>query len=246
MPRLSIIIPAYNEEKRLPRTLDSLDEYLRTAPFEAEIIVVDDGSADGTKKITDEAAARFPAVRAVSNGINRGKGYSVRHGIREAKGDILLFYDADSSTPIGEVEKFFRAFDEGADVTIGSRSLPGSDVRVRQPWYRETMGRIFNLMVRLFILSGIVDTQCGFKAFKREAAARIFERQRLAGFSFDVEVLFIARKLGYRISEVPIVWINSPSSSVHPIWDSLKMFAELLKIRINSLRGFYRSRETQE
>lgn len=239
MPRLSIIIPAFNEEKRLPKTLEHLRQYLSSAPFSSEVLVVDDGSTDGTRRLVQEMVKDSPGLRLLVNERNRGKGYSVRQGVEEAAGELVLFFDADASTPIDQVEKFFPHFQDGADVLIGSRSLPDSDVRVHQPWYRETMGRTFNLFVRLLVLRGFVDTQCGFKAFTREAALSIFARQRLSGFSFDVEILFIAGKLGYKITEVPIVWINSPSSRVHPIWDSVRMLVELMRIRMNDWRGFY-------
>ncbi|MBZ0273911.1 glycosyltransferase family 2 protein [bacterium] len=238
MPRLSVVIPAYNEESRLPATLARLREYF-ASDGDVEVIVVDDGSADDTRKIAGDIAKDWPALRVVANDRNRGKGYTVRHGVQEAAGDVVLFYDADSSTPIEEYEKLRPHLEAGADVAIGSRSLPGSDVRVHQPWYRETMGRMFNLFVRLVAVRGIVDTQCGFKAFRLPAARAVFARQKLSGFSFDVELLFIARRLGYSIKEVPIVWINSPASRVHPVWDSLRMFLELLKIRANAWRGAY-------
>jgi len=244
MVRLSIIIPAFNEEQRLPKTLEHLRQYLSSASYSSEVLVVDDGSTDGTRRVVKETEKDFPALRLIVNERNRGKGYSVRQGVREAAGEVILFFDADASTPIDQVEKFFPHFQDGADVLIGSRSLPNSDVRVHQPWYRETMGRTFNLFVRFFVLRGFIDTQCGFKAFSHEAAHRIFTRQRLSGFSFDVEILFIAGKLGYKIVEVPIVWINSPSSRVHPVWDSVRMFVELMRIRLNDWRGLYKEKIT--
>ncbi|MCB9478473.1 MAG: glycosyltransferase family 2 protein [Deltaproteobacteria bacterium] len=239
MPRLSVIIPAYNEAQRLGPTLDQLRDYFATQSYDAEVLVVDDGSEDGTRALAEARKEDLPYLRVIANDRNRGKGYTVKHGIHEATGDILLFFDADASTPIDQIEKFFPKFDEGVDVVIGSRSLPDSDVQVHQPFYRESMGRIFNIFVQLIVLRGIIDTQCGFKAFRREAAREIFPRQRLEGFGFDVEVLFLARKLGYQIREVPIVWINSPASRVHAVLDSTRMFTELLLIRLNDLRGLY-------
>jgi len=157
----------------------------------------------------------------------------------QAAGEVLLFFDADASTPIEEIQKILPLIEQGADVVIGSRSLPNSDVQVRQPWYREAMGRVFNLFVHLIVLDGFVDTQCGFKAFRRKAAREIFALQRMSGFSFDVELLVIARILGYTVRETPVVWVNSPMSRVHPVWDSLRMLVELIKIRGNRIMGRY-------
>lgn len=238
--KLSVIIPAYNEEPRIGKTLDIMGEYLSSQPYQSEVIVVDDGSRDRTGEVVREKEKTYKNLRLVENDCNRGKGYTVRHGVSLAKGEIVLFFDADSSTPIDQVEKFWPEFDSGKSVCIGSRSLPESNVEVHQPWFRENMGRIFNLFVRVIAIRGFVDTQCGFKAFTCEAAKVIFERQTLSGFGFDVELLFIAKKHGFSIVEVPIKWIDSPESRVHPIRDATKMFLELISIRYRDLTGSYR------
>ncbi len=236
---ISVIIPAYNEETRIPATLREIESYF-SGRFNYEIIVIDDGSTDRTYEICQEVFDRAGHGKVLSNGRNRGKGYSVRRGMLEAEGKLRLFSDADMSTPISEIEKLIAAVDEGYDVAIGSRSLPGSDVKLHQPFYRESMGKIFNLFVRLVTVRGIIDTQCGFKLFVEKASRDIFSRQHIDRFSFDVEILFIARKLGYRIKEVPIAWINSPASKVNPVIDSAKMLRDLFSIRWMDLKGDYR------
>ncbi len=238
---LSVVIPAYNEAERLPATLDAIRAFADRSRDAIEVIVVDDGSHDETSSVARAKGIDWPALHALRFEQNRGKGDAVRRGIEQARGEIVLFFDADSSTPIDEIEKLRPHFDAGADIVIGSRALPDSDIRVRQPWYRENMGRVFNVFVQAFVMRGVIDTQCGFKAFRREAARRVFALQRLAGFAFDVELLFIARKLGYQIREVPIVWNNSAKSRVNPVWDSSRMFLDLLRIRWNDWRGRYRA-----
>ncbi len=243
MPKLSVIIPAYNEEKRLGETLEKLAAYFEVCGYDAQVIVVDDGSADNTKALAEKKQGEYPWLKVMGYEANRGKGCAVKTGVAAAKGDIVLFYDADASTPIAEVDKALALFEKGADVVIGSRSLPESDVKIHQPWYRESMGRIFNLFVQLIILRGFVDTQCGFKLFRRQAAVDVFALQRMDGFSFDVELLVIARNLDYTVRELPVQWINSPMSRVHPIWDSTMMFLELLQIRANKVMGRYDKKE---
>jgi dolichyl-phosphate beta-glucosyltransferase len=239
-PRLSVIIPAYNEEERIGGTLDDLTAYFAAVDYPVEVIVVDDGSTDGTAELVRSKIGGPLPLQLLDYGRNEGKGFAVRHGITRASGDYRLFFDADGSTPIDQVEKFWPQFESGFDVALGSRALPDSDVVVHQPWYRETMGRTFNLMVRLLTVRGFHDTQCGFKAFSRPAVEIIFGRQRLAGFGFDVELLYIAQMHGLRAVEVPVKWINSPSSRVHPIRDASRMFLELIKIRWLAWRGAYR------
>jgi len=239
-PKLSVLIPAFNEEARIGKTLDQLNDYFAAVDYPVEVVVIDDGSIDRTANIVREYNARSFPLRLVQNDQNMGKGYTVAHGMREAVGDFRLFFDADGSTPIDQVEKFWPHFEDGADVCIGSRALPESDVQVHQPWYRETMGKIFNLFVRLLALRGFNDTQCGFKAFTAAAAMKIFPRQTLNGFGFDVELLYIANKHGLKTVEVPVVWINSPASRVHPVRDASRMFFELLIIRWRALGGRYR------
>lgn len=235
IPSLSIVIPAYNEETRLAATLERISECLaRHAPPFAEILVVDDGSRDRTAQV----AARYPGVRVLRNPGNRGKGYSVRHGILEARGEWTLFTDADLSTPIEELEKLWAAAREGAEVAIGSRALDRTLIGVHQPYLRETSGRVFNLFMRLATGLPFHDTQCGFKLFHSPAARKIFARQLLDGFGFDVEVLFIARRLGYRVAEVPVRWNDVAGTKVSLV-RGMKAFLDPLRIRWNQLTGRY-------
>jgi dolichyl-phosphate beta-glucosyltransferase len=236
---LSVIIPAYNEEQRIGNTLRVSQAYLRRQPYASEIIVVDDGSQDGTASLVRAFDTAPPAICMVQNGRNRGKGFSVRQGFSHARGEYLLFSDADLSTPIEEVETLLAALHESCDIAIGSRALPGSRVEVHQPWYRESMGRLFNVFVQALAVPGIHDTQCGFKCFRREAALAICQRMTTERFGFDVEMLYLARRLGYRVREVPVVWRNSPQSRVRVGQDSISMINELLRIRWNSVCGRY-------
>jgi dolichyl-phosphate beta-glucosyltransferase len=240
-PYLSIIIPAYNEESRLISTLSRIDEYLREQSYSYELIVVSDGSRDGTARVALEWQPDGCPLEVIDRKENRGKGYSVREGAALAKGEYILFSDADLSTPIEEVEKFLPLLKSGADIVIGSRSLQDSRVEVHQPFYRVMMGRVFNGMVRLLAVRGIVDTQCGFKCFSRKAVEEIFSRCLIEGFAFDVEILFLARKLGLSIEEIPVRWINAEGSSVSPIRDSLAMFREICQVRLNDWRGRYKN-----
>jgi glycosyltransferase involved in cell wall biosynthesis len=239
---ISIVVPAFNEEQRLPSTLSAVFGYLERKAFAfAEVLVVDDGSTDGTSAVAGELMRRHPGLRLVKNPGNRGKGYSVRHGMQEAKGDWILFTDADLSAPIEELDKLCAAAAaQGAAVAIGSRALDRSLIAVHQSWLRENAGRVFNLLVRLAIGLPFRDTQCGFKLFEARAAREIFRRQRLERFGFDAEVLFIARRLGYRTVEVPVRWSHSEGTKVSMFRDSLAMFADLLRIRWNQARGLYR------
>lgn len=236
---LSIVIPAYNEEQRIGKTLQTICSYLSQQPYRAEVIVVDDGSDDATADTVTPFCGGVTPVHLLHNGRNRGKGFSVRRGFSHAHGEYLLFSDADLSTPVEEVEKLFAAFREPCDLAIGSRALPGSRVEVHQPWYRESMGRFFNALVQVLAVPGVQDTQCGFKCFRREAALAICQRMTIARFGFDVEMLYLARKLGYRMREVPVVWRNSPQTRVHVLRDSLSMIWDLLRIRWNDVRGWY-------
>jgi dolichyl-phosphate beta-glucosyltransferase len=233
---ISIIIPAYNEEKRLPATLSTVQAYLKAASWEfTEIVVVDDGSRDATAEI-----ARKAGVRLLQNPGNRGKGYSVRHGMLDAKGDWLLFSDADLSTPIEELEKLWGAVErERAQAAIGSRDLDRSLIGVRQPLFREFGGRFFNLVIRLVTGLPFHDTQCGFKLFEGVAAREIFKRQRVERFGFDVEVLFIAQRLGYRTLEVPVRWNDVAGTKVKML-GALAAFLDPLKVRWNSIAGKYK------
>jgi len=235
-----VVIPAFNEAERIGATLKKIHEYLLTKNYRSEIIVVDDGSTDNTRRVVRKTAQEIPLIRLLENGVNRGKGYSVRAGVLHSHGKVILFSDADLSTPIQEVEKLADWVNKGYDVAIGSRALPGSDILVRQERPRELMGKTFNRLVQLLTVSGIRDTQCGFKLFKKKAARDLFEKQTIWGFGFDVEILFIASKNGYRIKEVPIKWINSPDSRVHMVKDSFSMFCDLVRIRTRYLTGKYK------
>src|SRR2546425_12255545 len=229
-PEISMVIPAFNEALRLPTTLDRVQRHLSKAGLSAEVIVVDDGSRDGTAEIVRQRAARWSQLRLVAAERNIGKGAAVRLGMAAARGRFRVFSDADLSVPIDDLEKLLRPLRGGAGVAIASRGLRDSQVELHQPWYRESMGKIFNRLVRIFVLGGVHDTQCGFKAFTAEVADRVFPVLQTRGFGFDVEVLYRAQQAGYRIVEVPTRWINSPQSRVHPIRHSTVMFLELLAI----------------
>ena len=238
-PFLSIIIPAYNEETRLPRALESIGAYAASKSFSVEVLVVDDGSRDGTAAAAARAAETWPAVRLLRNSGNRGKGYSVRHGMLHAAGRLALFTDADLSAPIEEADRLLEALESGHDVAIGSRALRRELIAVHQSWMRETAGKLFNLLVRAFVRLPIHDTQCGFKLFRREAARAVFRCQQIDGFGFDVEVLYLARKLGYRIAEVPVRWSHDADTKVRMLSDSLRMLTDLWRIRWMELTGKY-------
>ena len=237
---LTVVIPAFDEAARIGPTLEQVRAYLHDQPFDSEVVVVVDGGRDGTLALVRAAMADWPGLRVLVNDVNRGKGYTVRRGMLAARGRYLLFSDADLSTPIAEVGRLIAALEAGSDIAIGSRAIAGADVRVRQAWWRQSMGRVFNRVVRLVAVPGIRDTQCGFKCFRRDAARRIFARQRLTRFSFDVELLWIARKLDYRVVEVPVTWMNDPLSRVHPLFDSVRMLVDLARLRNYDLRGAYR------
>ena len=225
----TVVIPAFNEEKRLGATLHTILDHLATRPRPCETIVVDDGSTDGTVALV---ARDFPSVRILRNPGNRGKGYSVRAGILAARGERILFSDADLSTPIEELTRLEAELDGGADVAIASRAMAGSRIEVHQAWWRELAGRCFNAVVRL--VSGLPyhDTQCGFKAYRREAARRIAALQRLDGWAFDVEQLRIARLLGLRVAEVPVRWINSDASRVRLLTAAPRMLRDVVRVRL--------------
>ena len=243
---LSLIIPAYNEEQRLPATLERMAEYLKFRDFSYELLVVDDGSRDGTRDLVRDFAATHDWVRLVQyddeagHPLNRGKGFAVRSGVLHASGRDVLFSDADLSTPIEEMEKLLPLITRGdCDIAIASRGLPESNLAVHQPWYRELMGRTFNKLVQSIAVPGILDTQCGFKAFRGDVAKRLFGHAQIDGFGFDTEILFLARKFGYRISEIPVTWIHKDDSRVNPLSAPFQMVNELLQVRLNDLRGAY-------
>ena len=229
-PDISIVIPAFNEAHRLPTTLDRIQRYLAGSSLTAEVIVVDDGSRDETAEVARQRALHWPQLKLVSAERNSGKGAAVQLGMAQATGRYRIFSDADLSVPIDDLDKLLQPLRAGAGIAIASRALRDSQVELHQPWYRETMGKIFNKLVRIFVLGGVKDTQCGFKAFTAEVAERVFPQLQTRGFGFDVEVLYRARQAGYSIVEVPTRWINSPQSRVHPVRHSTAMFLELLAI----------------
>lgn len=235
----TVIIPAYNERERITSTLDKVLAHIARERWRAEIVVVNDGSRDDTAEIVKQYAQSNPAVRLIENPGNRGKGYSVRNGVLHALGDVLLFTDADLSSPIYEATKLFNAIDNGADLAIGSRWLRSELQTEKQPLYRQLFGRIFNLLLRGILGLNYKDTQCGFKAFTREAATNIFTRQKIDRWGFDPEILFLANRLKYRVEEVPVEWAHDSRSKINPLLDGFKMFLELLRIRWNSLTGSY-------
>jgi glycosyltransferase involved in cell wall biosynthesis len=241
-PTYSIIIPAYNESQRIEATLERVLAYVSKMGWTAEVIVVNDGSRDATPELVREWARRNPIVRLVENPGNRGKGYSVRHGMVEAVGEVLLFTDADLSSPIYEAEKLIAAIHQGADIAIGSRWLRAELQTERQPLYRQFFGRIFNLLLRIVLGLRFKDTQCGLKAFTQRAAQAIFPRQRIERWGFDPEILFLARQAGMAIAEVPVEWAHDERSKISPIRDGFRMFTEMLRIRWCALTGKYQDR----
>ena len=235
----SFIIPAYNERGRIRPTLDAMLRYTAEQNWDAEILVVDDGSRDDTPDVIREYARAHSQIRLLQNPGNRGKGFSVRNGMLHARGDICLFTDADLSSPITEAQKLFDAIFQGADIAIGSRWLSAELQTERQPLYRQVLGRIFNLLLRLVLGLHFMDTQCGFKAFRRDAAQRIFPRQKIERWGFDPEILFLGRRLGLRTVEVPVVWAHSEGTRLHPFRDGLRMFGDVIRIRWNAISGAY-------
>ncbi len=235
----SIVIPAYNESARIGATLERVFAYIRKQQWDAEVIVVNDGSRDNTVEVVRRFMSREPILRILDNPGNHGKGYSIRNGMLHAGGEICLFSDADMSSPIEEAAKLIDAISAGADVAIGSRWLQSELQTQRQSWRRQLLGRMFNLVPRMVLRLHYKDTQCGFKAFTRNAAAQIFSQQRIEGWGFDPELLFLARKLGLKIAEVPVSWAHSEGTRINPVRDGAKMVAEVFKIRWNALSGKY-------
>ncbi len=238
-PDLSVIVPAYNEEARLERALCSYLDYCHGHRVSAEIIVVDDGSTDGTSRLVEQLAGENPELRLIRLPENRGKGYAVRSGVVNARGRMVLFADADGATPLSEVERLQAAIETGADIAIGSRVLQAEGVRVEARFYRRVIGRIFHRMVETLTVRNVRDTQCGFKLFRGPVAHDLFSRMRMSGFSFDVEVLMMAQRRGYRIAEVPVNWTHQPGSKVNLVTDSARMLRDLFVIRGHYLRGEY-------
>lgn len=238
-PDLSIIIPAYNEGSRIGPTIRDIVGYCRTGQRAFELILVDDGSRDDTSSVVRLLSHEFPELRLIRLAANHGKGYAVRTGVLNAIGRIVLFADADGATPIGEIERLETALAEGADVAVGSRALRAEGVQVHAKMYRHLIGRTFHHLVERLAVAGVKDTQCGFKLFRSSVAHDLFSRLRINGFTFDVELLVMARRRGYRVAEVPVNWTHKPGSKVRLTSDSLRMAADLLRIRALWLRGEY-------
>jgi dolichyl-phosphate beta-glucosyltransferase len=237
MADLSVVIPAHNEESRIGPTLERVSAYLMRQEYSAEIIVVDDVSKDGTSRAVEQFAGREPPVVLLRREGQNGKGAAVAAGMLSARGKRRLFSDADLSTPIEETEKLLAAMDSGCDISIASRMAPGA--QVERPMMRELYARGFNLLVRMLALPGIRDSQCGFKAFTAEAAADLFPRLTITGWAFDVELLFLARKRGWRVEEAPVRWIYSAESKMRPLRDTFTMTRDILKVRWRAIRGLY-------
>jgi glycosyltransferase involved in cell wall biosynthesis len=245
-PYLSIVIPAYNEALRIGNSLQKIREYIQSKPFVTELILVDDGSTDPTPEILRKFASGFPCVRILRNEPNRGKGYSVRRGVLAARGEFVLFTDADLSSPIEEADKLLAALQETeSDAAVGSRALQRALIGVHQPWFRETAGKLFNVLVRLLTGLRIRDTQCGFKLFCRATTRRAFELQRVNDFGFDPEILFLIRRSGGKVVEVPVRWNDNPATKVRFLRDALKMALGLAQIRWRAWTGKYRTSSLQ-
>ncbi len=237
-PELSVVIPAYNEESRLGQTLAPMWRALNRRFSSFEMIVVDDGSSDDTAGVVERFAAGHPQVRLLRCAVNRGKGHAVRRGVLASRGCYVLFCDADQSTPMREVRKLLKGL-EAHDVAIGSRAIRQARIVECQPFYRVLMGKVFNKIVQLAAVPGILDTQCGFKCFRGDRGRDLFSRCRIDGFSFDVELLFVARSLQLSVVEIGVLWKNNPESKVHPVRHSLQMLRDLVRIRCYGLLGHY-------
>ncbi len=233
------MIPAYNEAARIGATLEKVLAYVAQRGWDAEVIVVNDGSGDNTVEVVQRYCKQNVALRLLENPGNRGKGYSVRNGMLNARGEVLLFSDADLSSPIEEVPKLLNAISSGTDIAIGSRWLRSELQTGRQPLYRQLFGRVFNLLLRTTLGLKYKDTQCGFKAFTRRAAETIFPRQRIERWGFDPEILFLAKKFGFKVAEIPVEWAHSEGTRISPLRDGARMFEEMLRIRWNALTGKY-------
>jgi glycosyltransferase involved in cell wall biosynthesis len=239
-PYLSIVIPAYNEASRVKKTLDEVRKYAASKPFEIEVVLVDDGSSDCTLDLFKEFQSLWDSTRVLSNATNRGKGFSVRRGVLEARGRMVLFTDADLSAPMEEADKLLAALESAsADAAIGSRALDRKLIGIHQPWTREYASRFFNLLVRLFTGLKLHDTQCGLKLFRRDSTRRAFELQRVERFGFDPELLFLIRHFGGKIVEVPVRWNDNPATKVHFLRDSTHMFLDLIVLRWRAIAGRY-------
>ncbi|MBI1838788.1 MAG: glycosyltransferase family 2 protein [Candidatus Colwellbacteria bacterium] len=238
-PYLSVIIPAYNEVKRLPFALIDIDKHLSKVKYHYEVIVINDGSTDDTAGVVKRFSGIIKNLRLIDNKTNKGKGGVVRQGMLEASGDYRLFTDADNSTSVDQFEKMIPFLEKGYDVVIGSRDVEGSRLSPPQPWYRRIAGNAGNLFIQIMLLPGIWDTQCGFKCFSKEAALKIFPLQRINGWGFDIEILSLAKRLKYKVKEIPVVWINDPNSQVG-LSAYIKVLLETVKIRLWLWQDIYK------
>ncbi len=236
-PFLSLIIPAYNEERRLPSTLQQVEDYLKSQGFSSEVTVIENGSQDNTYLIAQEFA-KVHKDFSVQRTKTRGKGLAVRQGMLSATGEYRMMLDADLSMPVDQISRFLPPSQKDKDIVIASREAPGA-VRYNEPGYRHIGGRVINTMIKVFALPGLQDTQCGFKCFRAGVAQDLFAKQTITGWSFDVEILYIARLRGYSIAEIPIPWYFSEQSHLRPVHDAIRLFLDLLRIRSNSRRGLY-------
>lgn len=239
MPHYSIIIPAYNEGERIGATLDRILTYSDSKGWSAEVLVVNDGSRDNTVDVVRHYAKDNPCLHLIENPGNRGKGFSVRNGMLRAQGKILLFSDADLSSPIQEADKLFDAIEHGADIAIGSRWLNTQLQTRRQPLHRQLFGRAFNFVLRLVLGLRFKDTQCGFKAFTAAAAQAIFPLQNIERWGFDPEILYLAKRFHFKVAEVPVAWSHREGTQIHPLRDGIRMLGEVLRIRLNAISGKY-------
>jgi glycosyltransferase involved in cell wall biosynthesis len=237
--KLSVVIPAYNEEDRIEKTLLAVSEFLKKQTFDYEILVVNDGSGDGTTSVVQKLAGSIPNLKLINNKVNHGKGWVTKQGMLEAAGDVRLFMDADNSTKVDEIIKFLSFFEQGYDVVIGSRRIAGADIAVKQSFFRDFLGGCFRFIVHTLVPVGVTDSQCGFKAFSAKAAAEIFPKQTIYRWAFDVEILALARKLGFKIKEVPITWINDAESHVK-LGGMFSMLLEVIQVRLNLWGGKYK------
>jgi len=237
---LSIVIPAYNEEKRIPKTLERVLDYLEGREYFSEVIIVDDGSTDRTREVSVRILTDRVPIRIHANSSNKGKGSAIRKGMLAAKGEYVLFMDADMSTPIEELDRIMPQFHKGNDIVIGSRKMPGAKINVHQPKYREIMGKMFSYLSRIMTVRSVHDFTCGFKCFRKACIEEIFSRQRLDGWGYDTEILFIAHTLGFSIKEVSVTWTDSSDSKVRLWKDVVRSALDLIRIRINNMLGRYR------
>ncbi len=237
--KLSVIIPAYNEEHRIAKTLYAVSHYLSAQAYESEILVVLDGPHDNTPGVVAQLQNEIPNLRMINNTVNKGKGGVVKQGMLEATGDIRVFMDADNSTKIDEIEKMIPYFGEGYDLVIGSRRIEGSNIAQKQPWIRDLQGTIFRLIVHILVPLHVTDSQCGFKAFTQEATEKIFPHQTIFRWAFDVEILALARRLKLRIKEAPVTWVNDEESNVK-LSGKIKMLLEVITVRLNLWTGKYK------